>query len=63
MDEDSFLHDLAKSLADDAAETCKAQGIDLTVDGKILHLGQAFMLVLAHRAKKIRESSQLIGSG
>jgi len=50
MDEDEFLHTLAISLAEEAIQTCETHNIDLKGDGMILHLGQAFMLVLHHRS-------------
>lgn len=54
MDEDEFLHSIAISLAEDAMQACESQNIDLMRDGLILHLGQAFMLVLHHRSCKKR---------
>lgn len=50
MEGDEFLHTLAISLAEEAVQTCEDHNVDLTGDGMILHLGQAFMLVLHHRS-------------
>jgi hypothetical protein len=43
---DIFLHELATNLAIQATNTCQDAGVDISEEGLILHLGQAFMLSL-----------------